>query len=474
MKQLLVKLTFALLLIFLAGASVWAQRISRQEAGELAEQFVNYKNIRSELSETEPIQELGHTLAWIVRLEPEGFILIPSDERLCAVLAYSFKGSFDAQSPEWQEVMPFVKNDIRKRLQLAEEQKWGISRSRTMLRSVERLSAFFEQWPPAGATSSGGWLETYWNQSAPYNAMCPVDLNTGNRSLVGCPATAMAMILDYNKEIFNTTFTDDDGYFHNFGSGNQYMIDDAHEEHDFPSFPELNVYLQEIEDVYIADNELNMEQIAALSFACGIAAKQVYSSSVSGTYGVHQAHKAWQRFGYDTCKLVYPEDTTIVDRLKQNMMKAHPAQVGLVDGPPVTAGHNVVADGYNTDEFFHLNFGWGGQANAWYRMPPESAPYNLTSIEGIVLDIAAWEYHVRVQEQEHMDIRIFPLPAVNEVFIESDQLTGEKSVRVFSLDGRLLQSETIRFPKAKINVSELLNGLYLLDVEDASVYKLIK
>ena len=474
MKQLLVKLTFALLLVFLAGASVRAQKNSRQEARELAEQFLAYKNIRSELSEMEPVTESGQAMAWLVYLEPEGFILIPSDERLCAVLAYSFKGSLDTESPEWQEAMVFIKNDIRKRQQMAEDQKWGISRSRAMLRSAERLSVVFEQWPPEGTTSSGGWLETYWKQSAPYNAMCPVDLNTGNRSLVGCPATAMAMILDYNKDIFNTTFTDDDDYFHNFGAGNQYMIDNAHTEHDFPSFPELNVYLQEIENIYITEGELNMEQIAALSFACGIAAKQVYSSSVSGTYGIHQAHNAWLRFGYDTSKLVYPEDTTIVEQLKQNMINAHPAQVGLLDGPPVTAGHNVVADGYNTDEFFHLNFGWGGQANAWYRMPPESAPYNLTSIEGIVLDIAAWEYHVSVQDQEQIDLKIFPLPAANEVFIESDQLSGEKAARIFSLDGRLLQTDMLRFPRAKISVSELPNGLYLLDVEDASVYKLIK
>jgi len=49
-------------------------------------------------------------------------------------------------------------------------------------------------------------------------------------------------------------------------------------------------------------------------------------------------------------------------------------------------GHNVVIDGYNTDEYFHLNFGWGGTYNGWYLLPDE-IPYGLTVIEGAIVDI---------------------------------------------------------------------------------------
>jgi hypothetical protein len=47
----------------------------------------------------------------------------------------------------------------------------------------------------------------------------------------------------------------------------------------------------------------------------------------------------------------------------------------------------VVVDGYNTDELYHFNFGWGGSQNGWYTMPPTSIYYNLTIIEGVVLNI---------------------------------------------------------------------------------------
>jgi len=51
-----------------------------------------------------------------------------------------------------------------------------------------------------------------------------------------------------------------------------------------------------------------------------------------------------------------------------------------------TSGHNVVCDGYNSDDYFRLNFGWGGSYDGWYSLP-EGFPYSLTVFEGIVADI---------------------------------------------------------------------------------------
>jgi hypothetical protein len=51
-----------------------------------------------------------------------------------------------------------------------------------------------------------------------------------------------------------------------------------------------------------------------------------------------------------------------------------------------TAGHNLVVDGYNTDHYFHLNFGWGGTYDGWY-MLPQDMRLDLTVIEGVIMDI---------------------------------------------------------------------------------------
>jgi hypothetical protein len=67
------------------------------------------------------------------------------------------------------------------------------------------------------------------------------------------------------------------------------------------------------------------------------------------------------------------------------MQNALPAHLAVVD-PGWTMGHNLVVDGYNTDDYYHLNFGWGGPYNGWYLLP-EEIPYGLTVIEGVILDI---------------------------------------------------------------------------------------
>ncbi len=92
----------------------------------------------------------------------------------------------------------------------------------------------FEQWPAGGTAGTDGWVETTWNQSGVYNAFCPLD-NGGERSVVGCTATAMAMIMDFHKHIGTVSFNDSDDYV----SWSQGMhIDNDHEERDYPAFPE--------------------------------------------------------------------------------------------------------------------------------------------------------------------------------------------------------------------------------------------
>jgi hypothetical protein len=67
------------------------------------------------------------------------------------------------------------------------------------------------------------------------------------------------------------------------------------------------------------------------------------------------------------------------------MIDALPAHLAVVD-EGWTMGHNLVVDGYNTDDFYHLNFGWGGARNSWYLLPDE-IPYGLTVLEGVIVDI---------------------------------------------------------------------------------------
>ena len=329
-------------------------------------------------------------LFYVFDLQPKGYIVVSADSDLPPVIAYSFTDNFWSDVSKDNILLQMLRADIKLRLENIKNLPENIIESRNLLwnefldeENENLVNIDFEQWPPEGTTSTGGWLETKWHQNSPFKDFCPMDGD--KRSIAGCPAVAMAQILNYHETTNNVAFNDSDDYYHNFG--NRFWIDNDYEEYDFPSFPELNDYLDTL--AYHYDNQLSItdEDKATLNFACGVAATQVYTSKVSGTFGVNQAYDAYIRFGCDTVELLDDSNTDLHDRLSQNIKDAYPAHLAVVTpSVPPDAGHNLVVDGYNTDDYYHLNFGWGGDYNGWYLLPDE-LPYDLTVIEGVIVDI---------------------------------------------------------------------------------------
>jgi len=331
------------------------------------------------------VYDNGRALFHVFYLEPKGYVVTSANFSLPPVIAYSFNSNF----PEGQNaLMDMLRSDISLRLKNIHNLPSHVIEGRKLMwkgmLNGNAATANFEQWPPEGTTSTGGWLETKWSQDSPYNNFCPLD--NGERSVAGCPAVAMAQILNYHETINGISFDDSDDYYHNYGS-NIYRIDDDHEKYGFPSFPELNEYLATLSSHYENNIPITDNDKAAIVFACGVAAKQVYSSEVSGTFGVNQAYQAYLRFGIDDIELINDSDTGLYGRLRMNMVDALPAHLAVVT-PEWDAGHNLVVDGYNTDDYYHLNFGWGGSLDGWYLLP-DDIPYGLTVIEGIIVDIMA-------------------------------------------------------------------------------------
>jgi hypothetical protein len=463
-----------------------AREIQKQDASTVAQSFLESHSQGFNISFIENFSDAEGQLAWIANLEPDGFILVSCKEFLRPILAYSFESRWMTGAEDEQTFLTLIKSYLRCKINfpdpsIAYQQKCTSEWYRYLNAAFEDYR--FEQWPPEGTTPTGGWLFTNWTQSAPYNSMCPIDPNTHLRSYAGCPATAMSQILNSIVSINSTRFDESDDYYHNFGAGNQYWIDDDWEEHGFPCFDTLNAYLDIVEENYITNKPLSSDEIAALTFACGTALKQVYSSSISGTFGIEQARDAFQRFGFADSRLVYSSDTMLNYDLAQNIMLGNPAQLGLID-PPHTVGHNVVVDGYNTDEFFHFNFGWGGNSNGWYTMPPTTAPYNLTVIEGIVMDIRGNNPHVSVNELSSGNERI------NVYFSKEDQLTVENisqkaiapMINVYDGFGKVLVSSKINFngtsEKIQILIPPSYQGLLVVKAvynkKHSEDFKLIK
>jgi len=333
-------------------------------------------------------QHNENVLFYIFDLQPEGYIVTTAENDLPPIIAYSFISSFFNEE-NGNILLDFLKTDVMLRLKnipsLPDEMISNRNESWNNILTGNSERNRFEQWPPAGTTPTGGWLLENWTQNAPYNNFCPMDNVTGNRSIAGCPSIAMAQILHYNRSTNDVFFDDEDDYYHNY-SGRQYWIDDDYIQYEFLSFPQMNTNLDTLKYHYLHEEPITSTDKASLVFACGVAAQQVYTSQISGTFGVNQAHQAYQKFNFDDAQLIDETSPDFYEQITQNMIDELPVHFASVT-PAGDAGHNFVIDGYNSDEYYHINFGWGGTYNGWYLLPDE-IPYGLTVVEGAIVDIA--------------------------------------------------------------------------------------
>jgi hypothetical protein len=372
----------------------------------------------------------GKPLCYFFKLDPLGYIVLSAYYELPPVIAYSFEESTGIK--EKNAYLDFLQRDLSTRCNYIDQ----VSTERIEQHVSDwnyLLSKLFdhyngpkyEQWPPEGSTITEGWIETNWHQNPPYNNFCPIDGGSGQKSLAGCPSVTMAQILNFHTTTNDVLFTDDDDYYHNY-NGNQYWIDDDYIAYDFPSFPQLNNYLDVLINHYENEIPLTDDDKAALTFACGVAAKQVYNPSGSGTFGVSQAYDAYFKFNFSSIELLDENDPDLYLRLANNMKNATPAHLAIVN-PGWTAGHNLVIDGYNTNDYFHLNFGWGGSYNGWYLLPSE-LPLDLTVVEGVILDIIVKQEFEIIQMNLSSQWNFVSLPCnetidLNNISIYYDQLS---------------------------------------------------
>lgn len=469
---MLKKISLLILLIFIIPVS-FAQNIELKDATTLANNFILQKKEATNFvifSEQNITSKSGNLLAYVFELSPLGYIVVCADKSQIPVIAYSFKNSFSGFDSMGNPLKDFIQADLTHRFdhknlfskeQILKNQKlWNA----ILYKNKLKADTAFEQWPTSGSTTTEGWILTNWNQSAPYNNMCPMDLGTDLRSLSGCPSTAMAQIINYHATLNSTRFSDDDDYYHNYGS-NQFWIDNDYISHDFPSFPQLNAYLDTLEDKYIFKAPVTDNDKAALIFACGVATKTVYSSSGSGTFGVDQAFDGFLRFDFSTCQLL---DTGIANPYPQiisNIKDSLPVFLAVVD-PAWNSGHNLVIDGYNTDDYYHLNFGWGGSYDGWYNIPSD-LPFSLTVTEGVIVDIGKTiPANIATIDNKGQSIQLFPNPAQQFINILYFSKKAETShIMLFDSYGSLVleqqtKHESEKTNNIKINLENLRQGIY--------------
>ena len=331
----------------------------------------------------------GDTLAYVVSFSPAGFAVMPSDDGMEPVIAYSFSSNFNFSEDENNILLYMIKNDLRLRhkavSEIPDELKDYIYKNRkSWIETADSpgyrtAQASYTQWPSGDDT---GWINKTWDQSAYYNDLCPKDPSTGKRSIVGCVATAMAQVVVYHGYPLSISLDSSDSYI---TSTKGIAIDTASVTLDFPDFTALSAKLSSIDYSGPAES-----YSPAICFAMGIFMKMDYTSSSSGTDFYCATGTYLNKLGYSDAVLMWSGSADLMGILKEDMKAGRPALLGIHQTGNI-GGHAIVADGYRSTGEYHLNFGWGDTSpdaihSCWYSLP-DSMPEDYTILDLAVMRI---------------------------------------------------------------------------------------
>ncbi|SHH08943.1 Uncharacterised Sugar-binding Domain [Anaerosphaera aminiphila DSM 21120] len=280
-----------------------------------------------------------------------GFVIVSGDKRATDILGYSDEGSFNYdKAPEYvKDWIGEYENQIQYIRNNPKEFKCVID-EKVLLRDEH------------GATSQtvAPFLnDIKWDQLDPYNLLAP-EYEAGKKSATGCVATAMAQVMKYynypTKGVKDTSYDWRNPYT---GVVTNLSSDISNHTYDWDNMPKSYIGVTD---------EAQRQNVAQLMYDAGVAAKMEYGES-SGTASLYAGQAFVENFGYDEgLKDLYRSSYSKEDWqniVREELIEKRPVFYG---GSGKSGGHQFILDGYDDNNLYHVNWGWGGMANGYYAL----------------------------------------------------------------------------------------------------------
>lgn len=363
-----------ILAIVLLPAMLQAAPVDSNLAQQVAQNFIN--SIGDSLNAQQPInqprrlkrvakQAANTPPYYIFNKEDGGFVIVAGDDCATPILGYSNEGGIDLDN------MPIQLQELLDAY--AAEIQYAVDNNLQATDAVAKSWNLYRKAPQSRTTTAAvnALITTSWNQYPLYNDKCPVDASLsalGGHPTTGCVATAMAQIMkywnypkkgtgskSYNSEYYGTLSA-------NFSS---------------TAYDWQNMPLKLTSSTSSTQNNA----VATLMYHCGVAVSMNYNADGRGSsgafiidygYGRASAERALTTyFGYASTVKGKTWDQTISTTSWSNMLKEE-----LNNQRPVLyggfmssgGGHAFICDGYDNNNKFHFNWGWGGQANGFFSL----------------------------------------------------------------------------------------------------------
>ena len=347
------KKAFILFFVLLCSIGIYAHPIGVDRAKGLGLAFVN-----ANLSQACQLTDLqlvytgttsrGETSFYVFNFKDTGFVILSADDCYRPIVGYSDEGVFETEnmSPE----LTYYLNSIAE----GRSQTHRTAQSAEVAMEWDMLNES-GQLPSRNRGKKATYLvETRWNQSDPYNYFCPhASGGPGGKAYAGCVATAMSQVMRF----WNHPIQGSGSHSYNY-EGETLTANFGETTYDWDNMP-----------LYI-NNSSPEEQINAVAYFmyhCGVAVDMMYSASGSGAYSEDVPDAVLMYFGYSNKARLRKRDNYSLEEwqamLKDTFDQGWPV---YYSGNSSSAGHAFVCDGYDDNDLFHFNWGWGGSSDGWF------------------------------------------------------------------------------------------------------------
>lgn len=352
-----IKFTILLAATALLATEIQAIQLSPQQALARVSTLSSQK-LSAEPSDPTPAftaksEQSGVTAFYIFNnSDAQGYTIVSASPETEPVLGYTTAGTFDYNS--LPPAMKWWLEEYQKQIEYAETHSSSAKNGIRLAQAADNKRA-----------DIAPLVRTTWNQSSPYNLYCPV--LQGVQAPSGCVATAMAQIMRYHQWPEKGTGSNSYNFTYTYNKNGQDLSATASEQMDFS---QITFNWSDMTYSYNANStEAQKDAVATLMHACGVSVNMGYGQNASGAQSRRLPGAYISNFNYDKSAFYYERqyftsaewEKLIYDELAAG----RPVQYS---GRNDESGHSFVCDGYQDGGYYHINWGWGGMSDGYFRL----------------------------------------------------------------------------------------------------------
>ena len=340
------RLITPLLLCAFVGLTASASQITEQQALQIAAKYadIDIKSNPQRMKAAGKREKAAAYYAFNIG-DNDGFVIVSGDDSLTELVGYSDNGSFDPDNmPDnmrsWLKTYSDYVASVQSGKSKAKRQKLG-----NVTTIVVRP-----------------FVTTEWNQGEPYDRLTPL-LDNGAHCATGCVATAMAQVMKY----YEWPERGEGSNSYEYDPYGTVSMDFSQSVYDWENMLDIySSYYDEEGNIVPEYNDGQAGAVAKLMYDCGISVNMMYGES-SGAYdpAIPNAFKSHFKYKSDIYYRDNMSSKEFMDVLLSELDEKRPV---LICGAGLGGGHAFVGDGYDSNNFVHINWGWGGYSDGYFNV----------------------------------------------------------------------------------------------------------